>query len=141
MELNAIVNFLHFPQMYVFRLFFISHDGVKPGFEAPLKHPLCASYSTAGDLLVVTTGPSIRLYEPWSATWLHTFNAHLGPVEHLVFSPNDHLLFSCGVDGCVYASEPVVGGGRAMEWEDIRLDRIIQLLVVILNLNFEYINL
>lgn len=76
-------------------------------FDLSLKHPGDVCYSNSGHMLAVSAGNDVILLDPWCQSLIHLFTSHLSPVQQVLFSDNDQMLFSCGEEkhGAIYGFE------------------------------------
>jgi WD40 repeat protein len=84
------------------RLFNILQNKLKQFREVPIKNCKEVRFSNGGHLWAAASTLTVLVYDSKNFQQLYTFQGHMMSVKKLLWGPSDAMLFSAGMDGCVY---------------------------------------
>jgi WD40 repeat protein len=84
------------------KLFNILQNKLKQFRELPLKNCKEIRFSNGGHLWAAASTLTVLVYDSKDFQQLYTFQGHMMSVKKLLWGPSDAMLFSAGMDGCVY---------------------------------------
>lgn len=84
------------------RLFNILQNKLRQFREMPIKNCKEVRFSNGGHLWAAASTLTVLVYDAKNFQQLYTFQGHMMSVKKLIWGPSDAMLFSAGMDGCVY---------------------------------------